>query len=219
MNVLIVSPHPDDETLGGGGSALRFISEGNSVSWLNITGVENNNKFSDEFVKKRRTQLKKIEKHYGFQEVYNFNLATTKLEGYDSSEVIDKISTVFQEVRPEMLILPDYNDAHSDHKKVFEWCYACSKIFRFPYIKQIMTMEIISETDFGRPENPFQPNYYIDITDYMKDKINALKIYDTELGEPPFPRSIENVKSLAMIRGAAAGVRYAEAFRLIKYIV
>lgn len=219
MNVLIVSPHPDDETLGGGGTILRLNSEGNSVSWLNITGVENNSKFSEEFVKKRRAQFKKVEEHYGFQKVYNFNLATTKLEGYDSSEVIDKISDVFQEVRPEMLILPDYNDAHSDHKKVFEWCHACSKTFRFPYIKQIMTMEIISETDFGRPENPFHPNYYVDITDYIEDKIRALEIYDTELGEPPFPRSIENVRALAMIRGAVAGVKYAEAFRLIKYIV
>lgn len=219
MNVLIVSPHPDDETLGGGGTVLRLISEGNSVSWLNITGVENSSKFSEEFVQKRRVQLKEVEEYYRFQKVYNFNLMTTKLEGYDSSEVINKISTVFQEVRPEMLILPDYNDAHSDHKKVFEWCHACSKIFRFPYIKQIMTMEIISETDFGRPEDPFHPNYYVDITDYMEDKIKALEIYDTELGEPPFPRSIENVKSLAAIRGSAAGVRYAEAFRLIKYIV
>lgn len=219
MNVLIVSPHPDDETLGGGGTVLRLISEGNDVSWLNITGVENNDKFSKEFVEKRRVQLKKIEEYYKFQKVYDLNLMTTRLERYDSSEVIEKISIVFQEVKPEMLILPDYNDAHSDHRKVFEWCYACSKVFRFPYIKQIMTMEIISETDFGSPENPFCPNYYVDITDYMEDKIRALEIYDTELRMPPFPRSIENIKALAMIRGAAAGVKYAEAFRLIKCIV
>lgn len=219
MNALIVSPHPDDESLGGGGTVLRLIAEGHSVSWLNITGVENNDKFSEDFVKKRRGQLKEIETYYQFEKTYNLNLMTTKLEAYDSAEIIDKISSIFREIKPDVLILPDYNDAHSDHKKVFEWCYACSKIFRFPYIKQIMTMEIISETDFGSPENPFHPNYYVDITDYMEDKVRALEIYDTELGEPPFPRSIENIKALARIRGAAAGVEYAEAFRLIKYIV
>lgn len=82
-----------------------------------------------------------------------------------------------------------------------------------------MTMEIVSETDFGKPENPFIPNFYVDITEYLEEKINALNIYDTELGEPPFPRSIEHVKALAIVRGAAAGVKYAEAFRMIKYIM
>ena len=80
-------------------------------------------------------------------------------------------------------------------------------------------MEIVSETDFGRPQNPFVPNFFIDISAVMKQKIEAVKIYDTELGEHPFPRSIANIKVLATMRGATAGVEYAEAFRMIKYIM
>jgi len=219
MNILVVSPHPDDETLGGGGTILKLTAEGHKVYWLNITGVENSVIFSEEFVKRRRMQLQQVEEYYKFKEVYNLNLMTTKLEDYSFPDVIDKITEIFRKVEPEMLLLPDYNDAHSDHKVVFEWCYACSKVFRAPYIKHIMTMEIVSETDFGRPEDPFQPNVYVDITNYMEGKIKALEIYDTELGSPPFPRSIENVKALATIRGSAAGVRYAEAFRSIKHIM
>ncbi len=79
-------------------------------------------------------------------------------------------------------------------------------------------MEILSETDFGRPEHPFVPNVYVDITDYMDKKMEALRIYDTEMGKPPFPRSEENVRALATVRGAMAGVRFAEAFRLVKGI-
>lgn len=80
-------------------------------------------------------------------------------------------------------------------------------------------MEIVSETDFGRPQNPFVPNFFIDVSAVMKQKIEAVKIYDTELGEHPFPRSIANIKALATMRGAVAGVEYAEAFRMIKYIM
>lgn len=80
-------------------------------------------------------------------------------------------------------------------------------------------MEILSETDFGRPEMPFYPNYFVDISNYIEKKIEALKIYDTEMGRHPFPRSEENIKALAVLRGAMAGVPYAEAFRLIKKIV
>mgnify|MGYP002672169823 FL=1 len=219
MNVLVVSPHPDDETLGAGGTILRLKEEGNKIFWLNITGMTKGGIFSEEMQERRKEQLKKIEDFYKFEGTYNLNLPTAQLDSYNTSDAIDKIREVFTKVQPEMLILPDYNDAHSDHKKVFEWCYSCSKVFRFPYIKKIMTMEIVSETDFGKPENPFIPNFYVDITEYLEEKINALNIYDTELGEPPFPRSIEHVKALATVRGAAAGVKYAEAFRMIKYIM
>ena len=114
--------------------------------------------------------------------------------------------------------MPDYNDAHSDHKSVFDWCHACAKNFRAPFIKQIMTMEILSETDFGRPEKPFVPNYFVDISKYMDKKIEAMKIYDTELGEFPFPRSIKNMEALSVVRGAMCGTQHAEGFRVIKMI-
>lgn len=215
----MASPHPDDETLGAGGTILRMLAEGHEVYWLNFTAMQNTTKFSKDILDRRKVQLNEIEIFYHFSGVYHLDMPTTELEKIDSGEAIDRVGRIFREIEPDFLILPDYNDAHSDHKKVFEWCYACSKIFRFPFVKQVMTMEIISETDFGTPMNPFVPNYYIDITDYMEQKINAMKIYDTELGAVPFPRSIDNIKARAMINGAKAGVRYAEAFRLIKCIV
>jgi LmbE family N-acetylglucosaminyl deacetylase len=217
--ILAVSPHPDDETLGGGGTLIRAIREEHEVYWLNITTAKGNAKFSNSVIEKREYQLRAIENFYKFVGVYHLNMPTTELEKVDSATAIDMIANVFKEVKPETVILPDYNDAHSDHKYVFDWCYACTKVFRFPSIKQVMTMEIISETDFGRPVNPFVPNCFVDISDYIEDKIEALKIYDTELGIHPFPRSVENVKALATVRGATAGVRYAEAFRIIKLII
>lgn len=219
MRVLVVSPHPDDETLGAGGTIARLTAEGNEVFWLNITTVKGNNNFPKGMIDKREEQLHAIADFYNFSEVYHLNLPTTKLENIDSNKAIDMIGDIIKKVEPEMLILPDYNDAHSDHKRVLDWCFACTKVFRFPSIKQVMTMEIVSETDFGRPENAFIPNYYVDITSYIENKIQAIEIYDTELGEHPFPRSLDNIRALAVLRGAAAGVKYAEAFRMIKKIV
>lgn len=40
MKILVVSPHPDDETLGAGGSLLKWKNAGNEISWLNITDVD-----------------------------------------------------------------------------------------------------------------------------------------------------------------------------------
>ena len=80
--------------------------------------------------------------------------------------------------------------------------------------------ECLSETEFAPalPEKVFIPNYYVNITDYMEEKVSIMEIFESELGAHPFPRSIENIKALATYRGASVGVNYAEAFQLIKYI-
>ena len=80
--------------------------------------------------------------------------------------------------------------------------------------------ECISETEFAPalPEKVFIPNYYVDISGYMDEKLETMRIYDSELGEHPFPRSEKILEALATFRGASVGVEYAEAFQLIKYI-
>jgi N-acetylglucosamine malate deacetylase 1 len=67
-------------------------------------------------------------------------------------------------------------------------------------------------------ENAFLPNYFVDITPFLKDKLALLDIYASEMGEHPFPRSRRNVEALAVFRGASCGATYAEAFQLLKFI-
>ena len=170
------------------------------------------------FVEKRRIQINQAKEYYGFHEFINLQFPPAQLDDRNKSMLIEAIGGIFDRVKPDCIILPDYNDAHSDHKYVFEAACAGSKTFRRGYIKRILTMEIASETNFGKPDGLFHPNLYIDISDYMDRKLEALRIYDTELGELPFPRSAEAVKSQAVVRGIEAGVLYAEAFRVIKEI-
>lgn len=120
MKILVVSPHPDGETLGAGGTILRSIAEAQEVFWLNITQIPNNGKYSKEIIEKRKCQLEEIENFYNFSNVYHMNMPTTELDRIESGKAIDMIGTVVREVKPETLILPDYNDVHSDHRKVFE---------------------------------------------------------------------------------------------------
>ncbi|MCI9385463.1 MAG: PIG-L family deacetylase [Lachnospiraceae bacterium] len=218
MKVLVVSPHPDDETLGAGGSISKLRNLGNEMYWLNVTDVKSGDRYSKEYVSNRKKQIEAIREFYQFKEFINLGYPPAELSDNIKSELVSSIGTVFDKIKPDCIILPDYNDVHSDHKYVFESAYACSKIFRRSYIKRILTMEIVSETDFGMPYDIFKPNLYVDITDYMDKKIEALSIYDTELGDVPFPRSIDTIKSLAAVRGTQAGVLFAEAFRVIKEI-
>lgn len=80
--------------------------------------------------------------------------------------------------------------------------------------------ECISETEFAPTlsEKVFLPNYFVDISTYFAEKLEIMKIYESEIGTHPFPRSLRNIEALATYRGASIGVEYAEAFQLIKYI-
>ena len=218
MKVMVISPHPDDETLGAGGSLLKLKDLGNEIYWLNITDANAGVGYEGAFLKKRKIQIARIRKYFGFSDFINLKFSPTKLNDTIKGELINAIGEALDKVKPDCIILPDYNDVHSDHKYTYEAAHACSKIFRRSYIKRILTMEIISETNFGMPQDLFKPNLYIDISDYFDKKVEALNIYDTELGQLPFPRSIEALKAQAVIRGTEAGVLYAEAFRVVKEI-
>lgn len=217
MNVLVVSPHPDDETLGAGGTLLKYKDTGSKIYWLNITNMREEYGYVKEDVELRKNQIERVIEQYKFDKFYDLALEPARLEKYDSG-IIRKISDIVDEIRPEIIILPNRSDIHSDHKIVFDWCYSCTKIFRYPYIKMILTMEILSETDFGIIDDYFIPNYYVDITDYYQRKNDILEIYESEIGKHPFPRSIEGVEAIAKFRGISAGTKYAEAFKIMKFI-
>lgn len=219
MKILIVSPHPDDETLGAGGSLLKFVEQGHIIYWLNITDMKKEYGYSEKNIICRKEEIEKVKELYKIKELFNLQMEPANLEKINNRELIQKISEIINNIKPQMLILPYKNDIHSDHKIVFNAVYASSKSFRYPFIESVLCMEILSETDYALPEEAFSPNLYIDISEYIEKKIEIIKVYKSEMGVPPFPRSEENIKSLARYRGSSCGTYYAEAFKLLKGII
>lgn len=219
-NVIVISAHPDDETLGVGGTILKHVANGDNVYWLIVTNVFENQGFSKERVESRQLEISKVEKMFGFKKTFNLNYPTMRLSSSSLIKMVPEISTVFLEVKPEIVYTLNRSDAHSDHRVIFDAVMACTKSFRYPFIKQILMYECISETEFAPAlaEKVFLPNYFVDITNYLDKKNEVMKIFESELGQHPFPRSLENIKALAHFRGSSVGVQYAEAFQLLKYI-
>lgn len=219
-NVIVISAHPDDETLGAGGTILKHVANDDNVFWLIVTNVFENQGFSKERIESRQKEISEVEKLLGISKTFLFNYPTMTLSSSSLIKMVPEISSVFSEIQPEIVYCLNRSDAHSDHRIVFDAVMACTKSFRYPYIKQILMYECISETEFAPvlAEKVFLPNYFVDITDFLDTKLDIMKIFESELGEHPFPRSLDNIKALAHFRGASVGVKYAEAFQLLKYI-
>ena len=218
MLVLVVSPHADDETLGAGGSILKYKKQGHEVVWLNVTDMKEEYGYSRERISERQEEIQRVKQVYNIDAFYNLELKPAGLDQYSKSMIVQKMANIFETVQPEIIILPYGYDVHSDHKIVFEAALACAKVFRCTCIRKILCMEIISETDYAVSENGFVPNYYVNIDDYIEQKIKIAQLYQSEVKESPFPRNVDSIRGLAQYRGAAAGAKYAEAFRVIKII-
>jgi len=218
--VIVISAHPDDETLGAGGALLKHLANGDEVYWLIVTNVFEHQGFSKARVDSRQEEINAVAKAFGFKKIFNLNYPTMTLSSSSLIKMVPEISKVFLEVEPDIIYCLNRSDAHSDHRVVFDAVMACTKSFRYPFIKTVLMYECISETEFAPalPERMFMPNYYVDISEFFEQKIAIMKIFASEIGEHPFPRSIRNIEALATFRGASVGVKYAEAFQLIKMI-
>lgn len=216
--VLVVSPHADDETLGAGGTLLKYLEKGYEIFWINVTNAKKEYGYSEEEEKQGVEETTKVALAYNMKEFVDLGLEPAGLDKYSRGEIIGMFSKIVSRIQPNIIILPYGYDVHSDHQIVFETMYSCTKTFRYPSIEKILCMEIISETDYAVADNGFVPNYFVDISDYIDKKIKILLKYKNEIKESPFPRNVEAVRGLAKFRGAGCNVGYAEAFRVIREI-
>ena len=221
MKILVIAPHPDDELLGPGGTLLRRKSEGAILGWVIMTKISEDYGWSTENVRERKNEIEQVRKRLGIQLEHLFQLgfATTRLDTFPMKDLINKVSEVFQSFQPEEVLLPHQGDVHSDHRITFEAVSACTKWFRYPSVKRVLAYETLSETEFSLdPSQTFHPNVFVDISDYIEQKLELLRIYGSELREAPFPRSEKAVGALAQFRGCNSGFEYAEGFELLREI-
>ena len=215
--IIVIAPHPDDETLGVGGTLLRRKAEGATIAWLIVTTISKESGWSLEKVKQRADEIERISLLYDFDEVYALNFQTTQLDTIPMRDIVAAVSGVFKSFKPDEVFVPHPSDVHTDHRVVFNAVSACTKWFRYPSVKRVLAYETLSETDFGLgTDQAFRPNVFVDVTEFFGKKIKAMDIYASEVGDFPFPRSHEAIRALATLRGAASGFKAAEAFELLR---
>ena len=216
--VLIVAVHPDDESLGCGGTLLHHKAQGDSIHWLILTKPTAEYGFDASYDAHKQKVIQQVADAYGFDSVQQLGFPTTGLSDLKECDLVQALSKVVSDLQPEIVYTPFCADVHGDHQVAFRALMSATKSFRFPSIQRILMIETISETDqaMSNPATSFTPNVYVDISSYVEEKLDILRLYDTEIKDAPFPRSIEAVRALSCYRGAAIAVPHAEAFMLLR---
>ena len=218
--VLVFAVHPDDETLGCGGTLLKHKANGDLIYWAILTTMNIEHGAEKQWVRERSQEIETIAAMYGFDGIERAGFPALRLDTLPLKHLVSEITKIIQSFQPNILYLPYKGDVHSDHRIAFQAVYSCSKSFHYPFIRKMLMMEVLSETEFApaTKEDTFVPNVFVDITPFIKRKTEIMCCYKSEIGEHPFPRSVRNIEALATLRGATAGCKYAEAFMLLKEI-
>ena len=214
-NIVIIAPHPDDETLGAGGLILKEKDKGSKVHWIIITSITAEYGWDENLILKRQKEIDLVSSRYNFDSVINLNLPTTRLDTLPILSIVEKIKFEISKIEPDTLIIPHYSDIHTDHQISYQASISCSKWFRFPFIKRCLAYETLSETHWSQSKDFFKPNIFINITEYIDKKIEIMKIYESEIQTFPNPRSEESMRALATFRGSMSGFKAAESFELL----
>ena len=211
-SALVFAPHNDDELLGAGGTLIKLSKSGCEVTVCEVTSG----------LTSQRIQKEARNAHHlmGVKDSIFLNLPSCQLEEISKLKLNEEMSTVIKKVKPEIVFIPHYGDMHLDHRWVAEGAMVAIRPIVAPYIKRILAYETLSETEWNTPsvKNVFIPNVWVDISEHLNGKLEAMRCYQSQLIDFPHPRSLEAIEALARYRGSTVGVDAAEAFMLIRAI-
>ncbi|WP_107498412.1 PIG-L family deacetylase [Thalassobius sp. I31.1] len=215
--VLVLAPHPDDETLGAGGALLRAAAQGRAIHWLIGTKMRAEDGWPAEKMALRDKEIETVTEAFGFTSVHILPFPAARLDTLPMGDLVAAIGAVVKEVEPETILLPHRGDAHSDHAALHEAGAACAKWFRYPSVRNTLVYEVLSETDAAVQDGEkFEPNVFVDIADFLERKLEITSMFGAEIQPFPFPRSLRAVRAQAEVRGVACGAAAAECFMLLR---
>ena len=215
--VLVVAPHPDDETLGLGGTISKYFAQGDEVFVLVVSGHLPPLYSRGEY-EKTVSEADLAFKILGVSKSKFLEIPATMVSNQPIHELNGKISNVVNEFHPH-IVFCCYPDRHIDHRIVFDSVMVVTRpVGVGKDIEIVAAYETLSETHWNAPhiEPNFTPNWVVDISEHIGKKLEAMQCYESQIHNFPSPRSKGAAEALAKFRGTQAGFPYGEAMQIIR---
>ncbi|GAA0841439.1 PIG-L family deacetylase [Marinobacter szutsaonensis] len=218
--VLIVAAHTDDEVLGCGGIIAKHVSNGDRVyATFLADGVSSRPEASKKELEERNRAAKKAHSVLGIRQSYMLGFPDNRMDSVPLLDIVQKLEQLINELQPEVVYTHHQGDLNVDHQITHRAALTACRPVPGASVKELYAFEVLSATDWNDPgSSPFIANKFVDISDYLDKKLEALKAYELEMRHVPHTRSIENSIRLALLRGNSVGVEAAEALCLIRAI-
>jgi len=203
MNVLVIAPHPDDESIGCGGAICLHAARGDHVEIIFLTSGELGLKH---LPREQAWQIREREAKTAATILGVEALTFLRLPDWFVSEEVEqaaaKLGALLRRKTPQIIYLPHAGEWHPDHRAALPVVRTALRAGEGP-APTLLTYEIwtpLSEYDLVE-----------DITSAMASKVRAVRCYRSQLEDFHYDRAVHG---LNQYRGAlAASCRYAEVFQ------
>jgi len=214
VDILAVSPHPDDAELGCSGALILAAEKGLRVAIADVSEGDQASRGTPEL---RNRERKRAGELIGLCDRLSVGLPDAKI-GTDPDHRLPLIRLI-RETRPRIILSPYWSDRHPDHA-------ATGRL-----VKEASFYAGVATVGTGRlyrPEklfyymihHPFQPSFVLDISTVWQRKMEVLAAYksqfesdgkgfETPISQPEFMKFIE---ARAVWFGAMIGTSYGEPF-------
>jgi LmbE family N-acetylglucosaminyl deacetylase len=205
MKVLVLSPHPDDEVLGCGGTIGKHTARGDRVVAVFLTSGELGLK---RLPREKAWQIREAEARKAAKILKLATLEFLHLPDWTLCEHVGKgagrLQPILKREAPQLIYLPHPREWHPDHQAALPILRAALRgaEIRQPELRGFEVWTPLAEHD-----------HVEDITAVMALKLRALRAHRSQLSEFDYERA---VKGLNQFRGAmAARCGYAEVFQTL----
>lgn len=220
---LVVAAHPDDEVLGCGGTMRRLASEGAEVYCL-ILGEGVTSRAVSRDAECRLNELNELRKAarqanelLGVRELFFASLPDNRFDSVDLLDVVKIVEEYVFRLRPERVFTHGTGDLNNDHSVVSKAVMTACRPLPGASVKGVFFFSVLSSTEWNFPA-AFRPNYYVDIEKHLEAKLEAMRLYSSELRDWPHPRSLKTIEHEARLWGSHVGLQAAEAFQIARLV-
>jgi bacillithiol biosynthesis deacetylase BshB1 len=211
VSIVVIAAHPDDAEIGMGGTIARLVQQGYRLTLLDLTNGEPTPMGTPE---RRQAESEAAARVLGIDRRITLPLPNRYL--MDTVENRVAVAEVIREVRPDLLFIPYWVDAHPDHVMAER----VSEAARF-YAKLTRT-EMRGEPHYpGRILHFFcthyrlhvRPAFIMDITDQIERKMEAVACYRSQFNEERGNLSnLDAIRAVARYWGTRIRRPYGEPF-------
>jgi LmbE family N-acetylglucosaminyl deacetylase len=206
-NILFIYAHMDDEAILSYGT-LAKLTKNNNILLVTLCGNGRENDYKKSRVKQYCQILRKLN-------INHTSLIENDLS-LDKNKIFNYLNNCILGFKPNIVFTHSQNDLHFEHRLVAEQVLLNCRNIPNSTIKTLYTT--VSPTynwTYGQ-YGSFQPNTFIDISEYVKEKEEALKLYNMELPENQLDnRSIDSIMTWNKMYGHTIGVKYVEPYEQV----
>lgn len=225
--ILVVAAHPDDEVLGAGGTIINHARNGDSIhimimaEGITSRGEKRDIEADHANLEALHARCNEAAKLLGAEKLVMCKFPDNRMDSADLLDVVKKIEQEVDTFKPGIVYTHHAGDVNIDHAMTHTAVVTACRSLPGCSVRTLLFFETLSSTEWQMQtcDKSFMPNWYVDITDSLEQKLKVLHLYESEMRPFPHPRSFEATESLAKYRGCTSGVGAAEAFMLGRNII